>query len=137
LILVSCNKAKKDLPSVPQIPSNPPADQPPPAQELLPDPLLSLISGTNAKANGTDTSNITITLKDSAGVPVPSIVPQFSATDTGNTNVYGACSASDENGVSNCTLKSLKSETKILSVSSPIAFAGSNAVFTPVISLES
>jgi hypothetical protein len=38
------------------------------------------------------TANSTITLRDASGNPVACLTPSFSATDTGSTNTYGACS---------------------------------------------
>ncbi|MES2528635.1 MAG: Ig-like domain-containing protein [Bdellovibrionota bacterium] len=91
----------------------------------------STITGTTPiVADGSATSTVTITLKDANNNPVSGQTPTFSATDTGTTNVYNACSASNASGVSTCTLSSLKAETKTLSIATPVVKAGGNVVFT-------
>lgn len=95
----------------------------------------SSITGTGSvAADGTSTSTVTITLKDANNNFVQGVVPTFSATDTGSTNLYGACSSSNASGASNCTLKSNKAETKTLSITSPISLTGGTVVFTQVAS---
>lgn len=81
-------------------------------------------------ANGTSSSTISITLKDSSNNPVPGVVPTFSATNTGNTNVYGACTSSNASGVSMCSLKSTKAEVKTLSLLTPTTKTGGTVTFT-------
>jgi adhesin/invasin len=95
--------------------------------------LHSSITGTSTVvADGTSTSTITITLKDASNVGVGGIVPIFSATDTGATNVYGTCTSSiASTGISTCTLTSTKAETKTLSLTSPISLSGGTVVFVP------
>ena len=57
---------------------------------LIPSSTYSSITGTSSIiANGSNSSVITITLKNSDQKPVVGEVPTFSATDTENTNVYG------------------------------------------------
>ncbi len=91
----------------------------------------STITGTTpAIANGTATSTVTITLKDSNNNPVSGQTPTFSATDAGTTNVYGTCSASNASGISTCTLASLKAESKILQIETPVVKAGGSVIFT-------
>jgi hypothetical protein len=80
-------------------------------------------------ADGTSTSTITITLNDAFNNPVSSQTPTFIASDTGNDNVYGTCTASNATGVSTCTLASLTAETKALSIATPVSKTGGNAVF--------
>ena len=93
------------------------------------DPANSSITGTSpVVANGTSTSTITITLKDSSNNPVPGQTPTFSAT--GTTNGYGLCSATDATGASTCTMTSSTAETKTLSIDSPIIKSGGTVVFT-------
>jgi adhesin/invasin len=81
-------------------------------------------------ANGTATSTVTVTLKDIANNPVVGTTPTFSATDTGTTNVYAACSSTDASGISTCSLKSTKAETKTLSIVTPVSKADGTVIFT-------
>jgi adhesin/invasin len=91
----------------------------------------STITGTGpVVANGTAVSTITITLKDSVNNPVVGQVPTFSATDTSSTNTYGACSATNSSGISTCSFKSLKAESKTLSIVTPVAKTDGIVVFT-------
>ncbi len=92
--------------------------------------LNSTITGSGpVLANGVATSTITITLKDSSNNPVSGQTPTFSATDTGVGNTYGSCSLTDVSGISTCTLSSLKSETKTLSIATPVVKADGTVVF--------
>lgn len=97
----------------------------------------SSITGTGpVEANGASTSTITITLLDAQSNPIASTTPTFSATNTGSTNTYGACSSSNASGVSTCTLSSSNAETKTLSILTPISKADGTVVFTtPVVTL--
>ncbi len=90
----------------------------------------STITGTAATADGTSSSTITITLEDASGNPVSGTVPTFSATNTGATNAYGVCSSSNASGVSTCTLKSTKAETKTLQLTGPVSVTGGIVVFS-------
>jgi len=93
--------------------------------------LNSTIAGTGPViANGVATSTVTITLKDSLNNSVVGVVPTFTATDTGVTNVNGACSASNASGVSTCTLSSTKAEVKALAIETPVSKLGGNVTFT-------
>ena len=84
------------------------------------DATLSTIAATSpVLADGTASSTVTVTLKDQFANVIEGTTPVLSATDTGTTNVYGACSASDASGVSTCTLKSTVEEHKTLTLSSP------------------
>jgi len=90
----------------------------------------STITGTSSIiANGSNTSSVTITILDAFSNPIDSVTPTFSATDTGTTNVYNACSATNSSGVSTCTMTSTKAEAKTLSISSPVSKAGSSITF--------
>ncbi len=92
----------------------------------------SSISGTtNITADGTAASTVTITLKDASNVAVPGITPSFIADDTGSTNSYGSCSASNASGISTCTLSSKHAEAKVLSITSPISKADGTVTFIP------
>jgi hypothetical protein len=62
-------------------------------------------------------------------VAIAAVVPTFTATNTGTLNIYGVCSSSSAAGVSTCTLKSTKAETKTLSLATPIAMTGGTVVF--------
>ncbi len=91
----------------------------------------STITGTGPViADGVATSTITVTLRDAFSNPVAGLTPNFSATDTGGTNVLGACSVTSVSGISTCTLSSLSAETKTLSITSPVTKIGGNVVFT-------
>lgn len=91
----------------------------------------STITGTGPViANGTATSTVTVTLRDIANNPVVGTTPTFSATDTGTTNVYAACSSTDASGISTCSLKSTRAETKTLSIVTPVSKADGTVVFT-------
>src|SRR6185369_1824115 len=81
-------------------------------------------------ADGLAVSTVTITLKDANNNAAPGVTPTFTATDTGSTNVYGACSATDASGVSTCTLKSTKAEVKTLSIATPVGKSGGTVTFT-------
>ncbi len=94
--------------------------------------LNSTITGSGpVLANGVATSTVIITLKDSANNPVVGQIPTFSATNTGTTNTYGTCSATNASGISACTLASTKAETKTLSIATPVVKADGTVVFTP------
>ncbi len=88
-------------------------------------------STTNTIADGVDTSDLTVFFRDQFLNPVPNITPTFSATDTGGTNAYQACSASDGTGNSYCTMTSTFAETKALNLITPFALAGGNTDFIP------
>ena len=79
--------------------------------------------------DGVSTSTISILLKDASGNPVDAVTPTFNATNTGASNAYGACSATSLAGTSTCTLKSSNTETKTLSLVTPIAMSGGTVVF--------
>lgn len=90
----------------------------------------SSIGGTSEiLANGTAFSDVVITLQDAGENAVAGVVPTFTATDTGNDNVYGTCSATDANGNSNCRLYSLTPEIKTLRITSPIFLSDSTVKF--------
>jgi Bacterial Ig-like domain (group 1)/Invasin, domain 3 len=94
-------------------------------------PDNSTISGTGpVVANGVATSTITVTLKNSLNTAVVGVVPTFQATDTGATNVYGTCSATNASGVSTCTLSSTSAETKTLTITSPVTKSDGTVIFT-------
>src|SRR5262249_30588500 len=80
-------------------------------------------------ADGQAASTITILLKDANGNPVSGQTVTFSATDTGSTNVYVACTPTDAAGASTCGLKSTKAETKTLQLLSPVSKTGGTVTF--------
>jgi len=91
---------------------------------------FSSITGTGPViANGSATSTITITLKDASNNPVSGVVPTFTATDTGSTNSYSGCSASNGSGISTCAFTSTRAEAKTLSISTPISLTGTSVTF--------
>src|SRR5207248_7809426 len=71
-------------------------------------------------ANGVATSTVTITLKDIFLNPVSGVTPTFSATDTGSTNVYGACAATNASGVSTSTLPSTEAQVQSHVIATPV-----------------
>jgi hypothetical protein len=80
-------------------------------------------------ADGVTTTIVKITLNDPEVDLVPGLVPEFRATDTGGTNIYGKCSTSDDKGLSTCTLASRRAELKTLKLTSPVEFTGSTTTF--------
>lgn len=70
-------------------------------------------------ADGASASEIEITLIDKDGNPIIDTIPIFSATNSGESNKYGACSSSDNNGLSHCRLTSTSSEFKVLAIIYP------------------
>jgi hypothetical protein len=91
-------------------------------------PENSTITGTGpVVADGTATSTITITLKDSGNNPVINQTPTFAASGTNNTTT--TCSPSNASGVSTCTLKSTKAETKTLEITAPVSKTDGTVVF--------
>lgn len=97
-----------------------------------PNVLHSFISGTGpVTADGASTSNVTILIKDVNDNPISGVTPTFSATDTGGTNGYSACSATNAAGISNCTMTSTRAETKTLQIATPVSKIGGDVVFEP------
>ncbi|MBL6991176.1 MAG: hypothetical protein ISR65_15435 [Bacteriovoracaceae bacterium] len=92
---------------------------------------VSGIVGTNTVANGSNPSQITITLIDTLGNPMFGTVPTFIATDTGHTNIYGDCTPADTQGISHCLLKSTKAEEKTISLKTPAVMTGNTVTFEP------
>lgn len=85
--------------------------------------------GAAVVADGVSTGTVVITLRDASSMAVSGVIPTFSATDTGATNIYGACSSTDSLGQSNCTIKSTVAENKTLSIQTPVVKAGGNISF--------
>lgn len=100
-----------------------------------PSAIHSSIAATSPKeANNIETSDITITIKDSDGYPITGYDPSTELTVDGTQNTLSTCSPSDINGESNCTLASLKDETKTLSwtLSGTGSVLTTNVTFTPM-----
>lgn|GEM_PF-1569233 len=90
----------------------------------------STITGTSpVTADGTATSTVTITLKNANNNAIVGVIPTFSATNTGTTNSYATCSATDGSGASTCTMTSTKAEVKTLSIATPISKADGSVTF--------
>src|SRR5262245_43529460 len=53
----------------------------------------------SCNCDGVPSSTITLTLNGTSRNFVSGVTPHFSATDTGSTNLYGACSVCDGSGV--------------------------------------
>lgn len=91
----------------------------------------STITGTGpVTADGISTSTITITIKNGYDQAMPGVTPTFSATNTGSTNTYGACTVTDALGVSTCTLSSTRAEVKTLFIVSPVLKPDGAVIFT-------
>lgn len=80
-------------------------------------------------ADDAATSSISIVLRDQFNNAVSGETPTFSATDTNSTNTYGACSVTDVNGASSCTLRSRRAEVKTLDLITPVAVSGGDVTF--------
>ncbi len=91
--------------------------------------FTTITGTTNITADGTTSSAITITLADSANVPLVGVTPSFDATDTDSTNAYGDCSSTNSEGESSCTMTSTKAETKTLRLTSPEVKSGDDILF--------
>ncbi len=88
--------------------------------------VTTMLSATTPKtADGNDASTVTITLKDVNSNLISGTTPTISATGTGNT--VSACSSSDASGVSTCTIKSTKAESKTVTITSPAGLGALSA----------
>lgn len=83
----------------------------------------------NIIANGTATSEIVITLKNSKGETVEGVPPRLTVSGTNNT--VSSCTVSDEEGISNCTVSSTKAEDKQITVNFPTTIEGPSVSFLP------
>lgn len=101
------------------------------ALAATPSASTSMITSTSTAvtANGANSAQITITLKDEYNNPISDTVPTFVSTDTGATNQYSSCSTSNTQGESFCSFTSLKAETKTLNIVSPVAVSGGSIPF--------
>lgn len=82
-----------------------------------------------AHADGEDAPWVDIELFDEFGNPVVGVVPQFSATGSGNN--YQSCSPTDASGFSECSMTSTDPGDKILEITDPISTTGSTIEFLP------
>lgn len=87
-------------------------------------------SGGPVVADGVATATVTVTFLDVAGLPVPGVTPQISATPATGVSI-AACPPSDATGVSVCTLSSTVAETKTVNLAYPIQKVGNTVVFDP------
>ncbi|MFU8805458.1 MAG: GLUG motif-containing protein [Bradymonadaceae bacterium] len=87
----------------------------------------STITGVNGLADGLSPADVTIYLADADGSPVVGVVPVFEAT--GYENSYGLCSATNDEGISTCTLLSTVGEMKTLHLTSPVEVEGNEVTF--------
>ncbi len=84
-------------------------------------------AGRAVQADGEEEAEIQIVLGDAYGNPIVDVVPTFEASGEGN--VYGACSPTDGQGLSHCTMASTTAETKELSITSPLTLTGESVEF--------
>jgi len=87
----------------------------------------STISGTDGSIHQPAGIPITIELFDAYGNPVAESTPKFSATGAGNT--YSACSQTDADGRSTCTMRSNEIGPKTLKVDEPVEVVGDTIEF--------
>ncbi|NDG84392.1 MAG: hypothetical protein EBX52_05050, partial [Proteobacteria bacterium] len=100
------------------------------ATARAPSAQKSSISGSGpVAADGAQASLITIFLRDEFGNPVSGAKPAFTATDSGNSNLYGGCSASDATGISLCSLSSTTAEIKTPRLTWPVNLTGPGISF--------
>jgi adhesin/invasin len=91
----------------------------------------TIVGSSPAAANGFHASNITITIRDAFSNPRSGDTVSFIATNTGGSNVYGACTTTNSSGIATCQLKSNQAETKTLSITAPVNMAGGTVNFLP------
>lgn len=127
LFLVGCNSSSPSNPEFGNTQGQ--TNGNPPGASDVSEAYSTIIGVGTIVANGTSSAIITITLKTAGNVPVENVVPTFSATDTNTTNIYGDCSSSNANGVSICTLASVKPETKQLLLTYPVTVTGNSVTF--------
>lgn len=141
IALLSCSgKSEKDFvegggiaPSSPSSPATPSPIPPPTPTTVTAEisPTLSKIEAiSSATADGVSQANIQVTLLNTDGSAAIGETPTFLATDTGSTNIYVACTATDSTGIALCGLKSTKAEIKTLTLSTPLVLAGSSVAFS-------
>jgi len=85
---------------------------------VLPDATLSTVTVDRAggvAANGADASTVTVTLKDSAGAPLPGLTVDLSASGTGGS--FTTANPTDDQGVTTAALTSTVAETKTITAS--------------------
>jgi len=98
--------------------------------DYSPNAATSTITGTTSiTADGVSNSQVSITIRNPIGIPLSGFTPTFTATDTGGSNNYGICSATNAAGLSNCTLNSTFAETKTLTITSPVTKSDGSVAF--------
>ena len=80
-----------------------------------------------AVADGVDTAEVVIELRDSFGNPLVGVTPTFSASGEGNT--YLPCSETDEEGVATCEMTSTEAGEKALEITDPVQMVGDTIEF--------
>ena len=81
-------------------------------------------------ADGVTPVTITIIIRNQ-GIPVPSFIPSYTVSGSGNT--IGTCSVSNAAGVSICQLRSTIAGTKVVSLANPVFPLTATVVFiTPL-----
>lgn len=83
---------------------------------------LTINSSASVVADGVSTASVEILLKNSQNEPVIGVIPQLALSGSGG--VAGVCPATDADGLSVCEVASTKAETKVVSISWPIAKSG-------------
>lgn len=94
----------------------------------------SWIGGEDGIADGEDVAEVTIELFDPFGNPVAGIVPAFEAT--GEDNDYQECSATDAEGIAECSMTSTVAEEKTLQITHPVEVEGETIEFVVDCDLE-
>lgn len=94
----------------------------------------SITATSNISANNSSISAISLTLKDASNNPF-SETPILSVSGTGNTLTCGTTNIST--GVTTCSLKSTKAETKTITIVSPAGLGGLSTTSTFVVGVAS
>lgn len=89
----------------------------------------TLEASSDIVADNVAISEIKVILKNKSGDPVEGVPPIVVSSGSGNT--ISACTVSDENGLSTCSLKSTVAEEKRISMTFPTAVTGPSIVFLP------
>jgi hypothetical protein len=96
-----------------------------------PSSIHSTISGTGPViADGVEESVITVVIKDAHSNIISGLTPTFTATDTNNMNSYSSCTVGNSEGISTCSLKSTRAESKVLAIATPVVKNGDTVSFT-------
>lgn len=87
----------------------------------------SITGEVGAVADGIETAEITIELRDDADDPVEGVVPGFEAGGEGNE--YHECSETDGDGISTCEMTTTTPGSRQLSITEPVAVDGDSIEF--------